>query len=164
MSPYKEYFKELKIEDLGEVKMGDDRACRIQGYGVVTLNLNNGTTVDLHDVRYIPQLTKNLISLGLFEKAEYNVNLRNGKAKVIKGSMVVLSGSRTSNNLYLLDGFALGGAVSVVAERHDNLPMLWHRRLGHMSGQGLAELKKQEIVDSLSNCEFGFCEHCIMGK
>ncbi|KAI3727129.1 hypothetical protein L1987_66938 [Smallanthus sonchifolius] len=43
MTPIKEVFYELGLEDLGSVKLGDDRACKIKGRGSVKFKLNNGT-------------------------------------------------------------------------------------------------------------------------
>jgi hypothetical protein len=59
--------------------------------------------MNLQDIRYIPDLKRSLVSLGTFEKVGHHVSLKNGKAKVIKGSMVVLSGTRKYNNMYFLD-------------------------------------------------------------
>ncbi|KAJ0869659.1 putative RNA-directed DNA polymerase [Helianthus annuus] len=163
MTPNRSLFKDFKAENLGSVKLGDDRTCMIEGHGTVVLKLANGTEIELPNVRYIPNLTKNLISLGTFESEGYVVSLKNGKARVIKGSMVVLTGTRRANNIYVLDGYAVCGEVAV-AEKKENAAMLWHKRLGHMSSQGMKELIKQGVIKDLVNCDFGLCENCIMGK
>ncbi|GJX83329.1 retrotransposon protein, putative, ty1-copia subclass [Tanacetum coccineum] len=54
--------------------------------------------------RYIPELKRNLISLGTLEKEGYTVKLQSGKVKVINGSRVVLSGIQRDNCVYSLDG------------------------------------------------------------
>lgn len=159
MTSHKEFFKSLKIEDLGSDKMGDDRSCAVQGLGVIKLSLNNEVTIELPNVRYITQLTKNLISLGTFEKEGCSVSLRNGKAKVVKGSMVIMFGTRSINNLYLLDGKTNVGHASVVESNKVKPAMLWHRRMGHMSGQGLKELNKEEVLGPMADWDFGFFEH-----
>ncbi|KAK1427083.1 hypothetical protein QVD17_15766 [Tagetes erecta] len=149
---------------MGTVQLGDDRPCTVKGIGSITLKLNNGVEFKLENVRYIPELKRNLISLGSFESQGYVVNLRNGKARISKGSLVMLSGSRKGNNIYLLDGNALTGSVDVVHNTSINHAMLWHDRLGHISDQGLTELKKQLLIIDIDKSELEFCEHCVLGK
>ncbi|KAJ0511953.1 putative RNA-directed DNA polymerase [Helianthus annuus] len=163
MTPNTSLFKEFKKENLGSVKLGDDRACMIEGHGTIVLKLTNGTEVELSNARYIPKLTKNLISLGTCESNGYTVSLKHGKARVIKGSMVVLTGTRRANDIYVLDGHAMCGEVAV-AEKKESTAMLWHKRLGHMGSQGMKELIKQGVIKDLVDYEFGLCENCIMGK
>ncbi|GKC13368.1 hypothetical protein Tco_1010150, partial [Tanacetum coccineum] len=45
-------------------------------------------------VGYIPELKRNLISMGTLEKRGYIIELQSGKVKMINGSKVVLSGAR----------------------------------------------------------------------
>ncbi|GJW90155.1 hypothetical protein Tco_0167708 [Tanacetum coccineum] len=53
------------------------------------------------------ELRRNLISLGTLEKVGFTVKMPSGKIKVIKGSLVVLSGTRRANCVYTLDGQAV---------------------------------------------------------
>ncbi|GJR92044.1 hypothetical protein Tco_0216055 [Tanacetum coccineum] len=62
--------------------------------------------------RYIPELKRNLISLGTLEKEGFTVKLQSGKVKVINGSRVVLSGIRRDNCVYSLDGHAMAGRTT----------------------------------------------------
>ncbi|GJY34182.1 hypothetical protein Tco_0418651 [Tanacetum coccineum] len=50
---------------------------------------------------------RNLISLGTLKKEGFTVKMQSGKIKVIKGSLVVLSGTRRANCVYTLDGQAV---------------------------------------------------------
>nr|GEV73418.1 retrovirus-related Pol polyprotein from transposon TNT 1-94 [Tanacetum cinerariifolium] len=86
-----------------------------------------------HNVRYIPELKRNLISLGTVEKVGYTVKLQSGKVKVINGSMVILSGIQRDNCVYSLDGHAMAGEINASVEEKDNLAQVWHKRLGHIS-------------------------------
>ncbi|KAK9078793.1 hypothetical protein SSX86_002851 [Deinandra increscens subsp. villosa] len=146
MTPHKHFFSKLDLIDMVTVKLGDSRPCKIMGQGIVELVLDNGTHLQLDKVRYIPDLTRNLLSLGTFEKNGFNVSLKNGKAKIIKGSMVVLTGTRCENNVYLLDGRVKVELNNAVTHSEDSDSILWHNRLGHISDQGLMELKKQQVL------------------
>uniref|UniRef100_A0A251V331 Putative zinc finger, CCHC-type n=1 Tax=Helianthus annuus TaxID=4232 RepID=A0A251V331_HELAN len=164
MTPHREYFQDIEMQDMGTVKLGDDRTCRVQGQGTVVIKLENGTELKLVNVRFIPELTRNIISLGIFEKEGCSVSLKNGKAKIIKGSMVIFTGTRRGNNIYMLDGKVSQGVNCSVERPKISDAVLWHRRLGHISDQGLNELKKQEVLGNFDGREAGFCEHCILGK
>ncbi|GJX52729.1 hypothetical protein Tco_0281098 [Tanacetum coccineum] len=73
----------------------------------VQVQMRDGSSFVLDNVRYVPELRRNLISLGTLEKEGFTVKLQSGKIKVIKGSLVVLSGTRRANCVYTLDGQAV---------------------------------------------------------
>nr|GEV66261.1 hypothetical protein [Tanacetum cinerariifolium] len=58
--------------------------------------------------RFIPELKRNLISLGTLKKEGFTVKLQSDKVKVINGSKVVLSEIRR-DYVYSLDGHAMAG-------------------------------------------------------
>ena len=47
---------------------------------------------ELKGVRYVPQLKRNLISVGNLEKSGMVISVRDGDLRMIKGSMVVMKG------------------------------------------------------------------------
>jgi len=47
------------------VVIGDDRPCHIEGIGIVLVKIFDGMVEELKDVRYVPPLKKNLISVGI---------------------------------------------------------------------------------------------------
>ncbi|GJZ55954.1 retrovirus-related pol polyprotein from transposon TNT 1-94 [Tanacetum coccineum] len=114
--------------------------------------------------RYIPELKRNLISLGTLEKEGFTVKLQSGKVKVINGSRVVLSGIRRDNCVYSLDGHAMAGELNASVEEKDSLAQVWHKRLGHISEAGLQVLEKQGLFGKKSLGKLDFCENCVLGK
>ncbi|GKC73020.1 retrotransposon protein, putative, ty1-copia subclass, partial [Tanacetum coccineum] len=107
--------------DGGSVQLGDNRECKIRGIGKVRIQLRDGSSFVLHNVRYIPELKRNLISLGTLEKEGFTVKLQSGKVKVINGE--------------------LNDSV----EEKDSLAQVWHKRLGHISEAGLQMLEKSRF-------------------
>ncbi|GJV29336.1 retrovirus-related pol polyprotein from transposon TNT 1-94 [Tanacetum coccineum] len=67
--------------DRGNVQLGDNRECKVRGIGKVRLQLKDGSSFVLHNVRYIPELKRNLISLGTLEKEGYTVKMQSKKCK-----------------------------------------------------------------------------------
>nr|GFD30204.1 zinc finger, CCHC-type [Tanacetum cinerariifolium] len=103
----------LMVEYGGMVLLGDNRACAIMGIGKVRVQMKDGSSFVLENVRYIPELKRNLISLGTMDREGYTVKLQNERVKVIKGSLMVLSGTIKGNCVYSLDGWVESGEASV---------------------------------------------------
>ena len=63
-SPSKELFQYFKPGNFGKVYLADNKALEIEGKGDVCIKTTSGNQWTLEDVRYIPGLKKNLISVG----------------------------------------------------------------------------------------------------
>ena len=72
--------------------MGDDRSCYMERIGIILVKIFVGMVRKLKDVRYVPQVKKNLISICALKALGVEVSIRDGVLKIIKGSMVVLKG------------------------------------------------------------------------
>jgi len=81
--------------------MGDDRHCNMEGIGTVQIKMFDGMVWKLKEVRYVPQLKRNLISVDTLKTLGLEVSIRDGVLKMTKGSMVVLKGVRRNNLCYL---------------------------------------------------------------
>ena len=88
--------------------MGDDHPCNVEGMSTVRIKMFDGIVRELKEVRYVPQLKRNLISVGAFEALGLVVSIRDGVLKMIKGSIVVMKGVRW-NNLYYLKSSTVTG-------------------------------------------------------
>ena len=86
----------------------------------------------LTDVRYIPKLEKNLISLGTLESKGFTIIMKNGILKVVSKALMMMKGIRR-NNPYLYQGNTSVGTIAAVSEVDKVVEMsrLWHIRLGH---------------------------------
>jgi hypothetical protein len=104
--PNKELFSSLDLIDGGVVLMGNDVACKTKGIGKIRLKLHDGSARVLKEVQYVPDMKKNLISLGVLESKGYKITMENGIMKVISGALVVMKATR-KNNLYHLQGLPL---------------------------------------------------------
>jgi len=83
--------------------MGDDLPCHMKGIGTILIKMFDGMEQELKDVRYIPQLKRNLISVDALKALSLEVSIRDGVLKMVKGSIVVLKGVQ-HNYLYYLKG------------------------------------------------------------
>ena len=164
MCPELDWFHNIKSYDGGKVYMGDDSTYKITGIGNIKLKMSDGMVRTLRDVRYIPGLRRNLISLGQLDQYGLSYKAEGGTLKISRGSLVLLK-AVIRDGLYELIweiSMAKGGSVLVAEDK--NKATLWHGRLGHMSEKGLQILSKQGLLngDKINNLDF--CEHCIRGK
>ncbi|GKC49049.1 zinc finger, CCHC-type containing protein, partial [Tanacetum coccineum] len=87
----------FKVVDGGSVQLCDNRTCTIKGRGKVNIQLHDGSSFILEDVRYVPGLRRGLISLGNLEKEGYIVTMQMGRIKVVKGCRVMMTAIRKKN-------------------------------------------------------------------
>ena len=71
----------------------------------------DGVVRELIDVRYVPQIKKNIISVRAVESKGLKVTLESAILKVTKGSLVVMKGIRDMN-LYYLKGSTVTCALA----------------------------------------------------
>lgn len=62
----------------------------------------------LKDVRYILELSKNLISAEKLEKADFTSKIENGVLKLVKNALFSVKGTR-KNDIYITIGKAIRG-------------------------------------------------------
>ena len=63
----------------------------------------DGIVRTLTDVRYVPKLRKNLISMGVLDNVAYKFAVQGGVMKILKGILVVMKENRVGN-MYKLEG------------------------------------------------------------
>nr|GEW39163.1 retrovirus-related Pol polyprotein from transposon TNT 1-94 [Tanacetum cinerariifolium] len=169
MTPRLDLFFDFMECDRGKVLLGDNKECKIRGIGKVRLQLKDGSSFVLHNVKYISELKRNLISLETLEKEGYIIKLQSGKIKLINGSRVLLSGTRRDNCVYSLDGHAVAGELNASGEEKDSLAQVeslggkryflsivddYSRWTGRM-------VKKLRTDNGLELCNWEFNQLCI---
>ncbi|XP_057803629.1 uncharacterized protein LOC131018962 [Salvia miltiorrhiza] len=84
MSPHKEWFSNLNGGEYGQVFLRNDHPRKVMGVGDIRLKLADGSVKILSKVRYIPDLKRNLISLGILESKGCHFVSKDGIMNVIK--------------------------------------------------------------------------------
>lgn len=72
--------------------MGNNVACRVKGIGNVTLRFENEYNFILERVRYVPDLNRNLSSMGNLDGIGLQSRFGNGYLRIIKRSLVIFRG------------------------------------------------------------------------
>ncbi|KAJ4703293.1 Retrovirus-related Pol polyprotein from transposon TNT 1-94 [Melia azedarach] len=117
------------------------------GIGSIKIRTHDGKFCTLNNVRHVPLMTKNLISLSMLDNKDFSFQGEGGVLHVCKGSNVVLKGVKRGT-LYFLQGSTLSSSVAVASSEidKDNMTKLWHMRLGHMSARGMQILSKGDLL------------------
>jgi len=90
----------------------------------------DGMIRELKEVRYVPQLKRNLISVATLKTLGLEASIKDKILKMTKGSMVVLKGVHR-NNLYYLKDSTVTGQMATSTDTNDHSTRLWHMKLGH---------------------------------
>ncbi|TYK07988.1 hypothetical protein E5676_scaffold265G001240 [Cucumis melo var. makuwa] len=114
--------------------IGYNGTCDVKGTGSVQVATHDGMIRMLTNVRYVPELKRNLVSLGELDRSGYTIKSESGVMKVTKGSLVKLRGT-------LRNGL-----------------------LAHVSERSLQLLSQQGLLGGVKDVELPFYEHCIMEK
>jgi len=97
-------------------------------------------------VRYVPRMTKNLISIGALEAEGLRGTLREGVRKMSSGSLVALKGIRYNNFYYLKGSTVIGNLV--YSEQLD----LWNSRIRHVCLDSLQAMMQQGVLKGAVTC------------
>ncbi|KAK2979308.1 hypothetical protein RJ640_013272 [Escallonia rubra] len=120
-----------------------------QQEGTIKIKPFDGIVRTLGDVRYIPDLKKNLISLGTLDSIDCSISIKGGVVKVSKCAMVIMKCQKPGNLYKLIGNTIIGGAsVSTHAGSSNDNSELWHKRLGHLSEGELHEQRTKSVDES----------------
>ncbi|RVW64114.1 Retrovirus-related Pol polyprotein from transposon TNT 1-94 [Vitis vinifera] len=134
-TPHREIIQNYVAGDFGKVYLADGSTLDVVGLGDVRITLPNGSIWLLEKVRHIPDLRRNLISVGQLDDEGHAILFVGGTWKVTKGARVLARGKKTGT-LYMT---SCPRDTIAVADASTNTS-LWHRRLGHMSEKGMKML------------------------
>jgi len=167
MSCNKEWFDEYHENiDESHIYLGDNRSHKIQGYGVICVNLPNGQMKQIHDVLYVPGIKKNLISVSTITDQNLKVEFIKSQCfvKDIQNHYNVIATGTRVGGLYKLD--VTKGNHQALTSTTMSTEELWHRRYGHLNQNDLVLLQKKLMVEGLPilKNEHIECEACALGK
>ena len=100
----REWFSSYKDCEGKMIALPNGKTIKVTGVGEITMKLHNGRIRKLAQVRYVPELNRNLISLGKLVDLGCTVMMKNGCLEVTKQELVILKGWKDKRNLFMLDG------------------------------------------------------------
>ena len=138
--------------------------------GDVILILDFGFRLMPKDTFYVPSFRRNLVSVSCLDKYDYSFEIKSNVISLFLDSNKV-GCYYMSNGLYRLclspnDIYVAYTAKKVVSKRplpKEQSYALWHKRLGHISKDGVKRLIKTNILPALKN-DLETCVDCCRGK
>ena len=148
MIPKRDWFTTYQSISGGEVLMGNNMTCKVVGIGTVRIRMYDGVVRTLSDVCHVPDLKKNLLSLGIFNSQGYKYTDEGGVLRIDMGALVFIK-EKMVNGLYMLQESTIIGstAISSSSDLDSDNTYLWHMRLGHMSEACMSLLSKRGLLN-----------------
>lgn len=151
------------------VALGDDKLCKVAGEGTVLIEkLVNEKWCEarIENVLHVPELKKNLFSVGVCTRKGYEVRFKGKFVIFVHEKQTIASGVKQDNEICRLFFRALECQSVKQANATTVDLQVWHERLGHVNKRAVQELIKKGLVNgaSLSSEKDFFCEMCHLGK
>ncbi|UYV78030.1 FHDC1 [Cordylochernes scorpioides] len=140
-----------------------------EGMRAKTSGQFKGRQCNLNEVIFVPELSKNLLSVSSIVNNRGEVHFKGDKVTILKDGKKVLEGDQLENGLYAVNieqHFSKKNDSNLTLPS-ENKTQEWHRKLGHIGMQNLRKL--ESLVDGmelnkLEKQENDVCEICIMAK
>ena len=160
MIPKRDWFTTYQSISSGEVLIGNNVTCKVFGLGTVRIKTYYSVVRTLSNVRHVPNLKKNLLTLGIFNSQGYKYSGEGGVLTISKGALVFVKGKMV-NGLYMLQGSIIvsSATISSSSDSDSGNTYLWH-----ISEAGMSILSKRGLLNGQKIGKLDFCEHCVLGK
>ncbi len=155
----------IKYKQPSNIYLGDNRVIKAYGEGTVELQCYDGAdgiTLALNKVLYVPEITKNLLSVPVMTQMGAEVLFDNGKCSITKDGRTINIGHIVDNQLYTLNT----EEYAHIATAKPSLEQL-HCRFGHLNFGYVNKLAQGNMVEGM-NYSTGTvnqeCEACAQAK
>jgi hypothetical protein len=145
---------------------------RVEAVGTFRIILKAGYVLDLENVFFIPEFSRNLIFVSKLDNVGFGFWFINSTFSIFKGEQFVGGGIKTDGlfkidldpnfeNNYLSLHTDVGMKRSLMDQ---SSALLWHRRLGYISIERIKRLVNDGVLKALDFTNLGTCVDCIKGK
>lgn len=165
----KSFFTSMKKFSGGYITLANGKKTQILGEGDgVLLGINgeeNVQRIDVCDVKYVPGLATNLISVDCLAQKNLKVHFNSQGCRIIDSQNNVVATGAHHDGLYHL---RLAESSLLAAGGHlENCQHQWHRRFGHRDWAAIERINKEELGTGVKVSDCGLrlqCECCMQGK
>ena len=124
---------------------------------------SDSVELTLNKVLYVPDLSKNLLSVSAMTQMGAEVLFNDGKCIISKDEREITIGHLVDSKLYVVNAHEEAHIASAASPSL----VLWHCRFGHLNHTYIDRLIKDKLVEGM-NCSSGEvnreCEACAQGK
>lgn len=166
----KAIFTELKEFAGGFITLANGEKTRVLGEGSAVITVLDGSQkerrITFSDLKYVPGLEANLISVDRLAKRKMKVIFDYEGCKVIDvQGTIVATGVRYNGQYYLR--LTESSMRAAHAQHLENCQHQWHRRLGHRDWAAVEKINKEKLGTGMKITDCGLklvCECCLQGK
>ena len=115
MTPNRDWFSTYEPMHKGVVLMSNNASCKVDGIETVRIKMFDGIVRTLGDVRCVPDLKRNFISLSTLYAKGYKYTDESGVLKISTGALVVMKGHQKTAMLYVMQGSTVTRDVSIAS-------------------------------------------------
>ncbi|KAK9724586.1 hypothetical protein RND81_05G084700 [Saponaria officinalis] len=108
--PRREWFTTYEQVNESNISMANSDVCKAVGIGSIKIRTHDGKLCTLNEVRHVPLMTNNLISLSTLDYKGFGFQGECGVLNVYTGSNVILRGIK-HDALYYLQGSTLSDSI-----------------------------------------------------
>ena len=102
MTTNRDWFSTYKPMHKGVVLIGNNASCKVAGIRTIRIRMFDGVVRTLSDIKHVPNLKRNFISLSTLDAKGYKYTSEGGVLKMSKGALVVMKGHQKTAMLYVL--------------------------------------------------------------
>ena len=102
MTPNRDWFSTYKPMHKGVVLIGNNASCKVAGIRIIRIRMLDGVVHTLSDIKHVPNLKRNLISLSTLDAKGYKYTSEGGVLKMSKRALVEMKGHQKTAMLYVL--------------------------------------------------------------
>lgn len=158
-----------QLTDGGIISLSDNKECKVIGEGTILIEKYvDGAWYKsrIENVLYVPQMKKNLFSVGTCTSRGYEVIFRVNYVIINGGDRVLASGIKQSNEIYRMLFRVKSARVDDEVNVSETNLQVWHERLGHVNNRTLCELVRKALLSGveLTDKSDVFCDSCQIGK
>ncbi|XP_017885133.1 uncharacterized protein LOC108628008, partial [Ceratina calcarata] len=161
-------FKEVKIEPINMAAEQSNNKLEAKGIGDIEIKIFVGRQelyVTIHNVYYVPDLRKNLLSASQIEQRSKQILIRNGMAEIrdIKNGQLMCIADR-KNDLYVVRVQTITRIRGKLESHNISVKdsAIWHQRLCHVGQSTIKKTAELNCVRGLENTKVveNVCEDC----
>lgn len=153
------WFANLKNIGKDTVLMRSNQKFEIEGVGSVRIRHFNREVIILSNVRLVPKLRRNFISVSMVVELGLDFTFKNLTVEIRNRKREMIIKANRVGNLYLIEVQTLEALTAFDQTNLSDKTNSWNRRLGHKEVNSLRDLKKQGLVDSEITYNMPFYEN-----